>query len=169
MTFSKNQVLKLLNKAVNESSQEYKLLTPILDFILKIDFELIDLEKSLLSFSDLKVELVSNKGKYCDIYYEVTNGNNVDIQIGYGGEYLYNQMIRNDNDMVLLRRSLEDIFYRKIIEKITYCGEKIIQSNYTVFHDENFDVEKSNFSANFGNCWFKKKKIRLTEYSPWIG
>lgn len=146
------------------------ILLVILNWILKIDLTKIDMEKSKFINQDylFELNLYSKNELNCNFFILIEN-NIIDIQLNYGGEYLYLCKIESKNDLLKLDEVMSDIMYNDIVEKLIYCNEKVIQSIYTVSHLIDDNIEKQDYILVMGNCFpWNKKTIVEKVYNSWI-
>ncbi|MES2760987.1 MAG: hypothetical protein V4677_02225 [Bacteroidota bacterium] len=159
--------LDLLSQ-INEINEEF-LIKTILEEVADIKDSKIDKKSSiLLDENNFELALISPQNN-CNIYFEVFEPNTVDIQIGIGGEYLYQQKIKDLSDVYKLRGAIKDLLTSEISEELTKVNDKIIRSTYTVKHILNSVEQHHYYSAAFGfsPLFSKKQKIQRI-YDAWL-
>lgn len=148
------------------------LLREIFEFVLKIDFGMVDFDRSVFEKReggyDLRLVSLEGYGR-CNVYIEILNQIQLDIQIGKGGEYIYFHPMLNWSDIGKLRIALNDLFTSEIEEVVVVSNSQIKSVSYSVNHKREDGDQTKTYAVYFGTSWFwQNKLIQEKVYSPWI-
>lgn len=158
----------LMTKSLDSSY----LIGELLDTVLSLDFEKIDQKKSALMISDtFRIDILGEKNKFCDLYFEVLDDNIIDIQIGKGGcEYLYYFKVDDYSKLNKLKLELNELLKMQIQEELTYCNERIIKAHCILIDKGNLGLKNNKeYKIVLGNCLFNaKKSVIKRNYDSWV-
>src|SRR5687768_10763173 len=120
---------------INEIKKEL-LLRVLIEFIIEIDFNVIDVDKSLFEIraDGYQLTLLPKSMQNCPIFIEILNNTQIDVQLNQGGEYLYLQPVNDWTDVKKLRSALMDLFYQPIEEWLHKSNGKIKRASYVINH-----------------------------------
>ncbi len=172
MSLLKNKIkdFLLIEKPDTEINRSL-ILGEIFYFINQIPDIHIDETLSKLEFKhqDLDIRLISKENLNCNIYFGISDTRTVDIQIGKGGEYLYNQEMKDWSDITKLRNTLNDLFFNEISESLIRKNNKVVKATYIVPYNLYDQMNYYKFSIQFKFIFFvRKRDITETKYRPWI-
>lgn len=172
MSALKNNIKEyLLNEKPGSEINRSLILEEIFYFIDQILDIHIDETSSKLEFKhqNLDIRLISKDNLNCNIYFGISDTSTVDIQIGEGGEYLYNQEMKDWSDITKLRNTLNDLFFNEISEALIRKNDKVAKATYVVPYNLKDQINYYRFSIQFKLIFFVRKRDKVeTKYPPWI-
>lgn len=146
----------------------------IFDFLVELNYDCVDTEKSTMKYieetSCYQIGLRAKNGDLCDLFFEISEDNVVNINIGKGyGEYLFSQDILNLQDIYKLRNTLRNLFTNSIEENLIFCNDKLTKCEYTIMCEIDGKNLPYHFASNFGSCWFWQMKWdKKNIYNAWL-
>jgi hypothetical protein len=163
-----------LKDLVFEDVEILLIVREIFNFIIEINFDDVNCEDSITEYNDetncYEIALIGKNNLKCNLFFEISENNIINIHIGKGyGEYLFSQKIESLQDLHKLKYTLNDLFCNPIREKLIYCNDKLILSEYKVPYNLDGKISEYKFTSFLGSCWFWQMKWnKENEYKPWL-
>jgi hypothetical protein len=161
-----NELKKTLDKY---SSKQNSIIKLVINELFLINMENVNQEKSSIKIDNdiFELYLYSNfDNPFIYIYIENLS---VEIQVGYGAQFLEPSDLIENDDLHKFKNVLKDLFYSTFQELLIYKGDKVISAKYKVnIEDIKLDF---NFSIHYFvglSDFFKRKRVAEQTLSSWI-
>lgn len=165
----KQDLIELKKELDTNSSRNNDIIKIVIDELNKVDFEIVDSNKSSIKIKETSFELYLHSTSDNPFIYIYAENSIVEVQIGQGAQFLALTNLADESDIAKFEQVIKDLFHSSFHETLFYKGDNVITAKYCVCLDN--CTRDYKFSVHFPiglNKVFKKKKVTEQLLSAWI-